>query len=90
MEEEILDFIQRRFGQTDANWLNGNCYYFALILCKRFPWLKVYYEPVRGHFLAGTPSRYFDWTGRVRDLDSLPILLEEIERKVRERRRNRK
>lgn len=78
MNNEILDFIKRRFSQTDANWLYGNCYYFAKILCLRFPWLQVYYEPVRGHFLAGTPSHYYDWTGLVTDLDSLPILLEEI------------
>lgn len=62
MEQEILDFIKRRFPK-DSNWLDGNCYWFAFILCERFPNLQIYYEPVRGHFVAGTPSRYYDWTG---------------------------
>lgn len=79
MNDEILDFIKKRFSNTDANWLYGNCYYFAQILCMRFPWLKVYYEPVAGHFIAGTPSHYYDWRGLVTNqLDSKPILLDWI------------
>lgn len=74
--KEILEFIKRRFPQ-DANWLNGNCYWFAHILCTRFPFLKIYYEPIEGHFYAGTPSHYFDWTG-LRTPYSKPILFEEI------------
>jgi len=61
--KEILEFINRRFGKTNANWLNGNCYWFAYILCSRFPELEMYYEPIFGHFVAGDGKTYYDWTG---------------------------
>lgn len=73
---EVEDFIKSRFN-NDCHWLDGNCYYFALILTHRFPYLKIYYDPIDGHFLAGTPSKYYDWTGQVIPI-SLPILLDEI------------
>lgn len=76
MEDEVLEFISRRF-KKDANWLNGNCYWFARILCERFPYLRLYYMPVVGHFVAGTPSRYYDWTGVNKDKEK-PILFEEL------------
>jgi len=63
--DEVLEFIKRRWSSTDANWLNGNCYYFSLILCHRFPQLKKYYLPVDGHFIAGDGKVFFDWTGLV-------------------------
>lgn len=46
----VLDFIERRF--KECNWLNGNCYWFAYILTKRFPFLEIYYNQVEGHFYA--------------------------------------
>lgn len=65
MNSEILDFIDRRFSQTDANWMNGNCYWFAKILTERFPGqLLIYYIPDVGHFVAGnTRGIYYDWHG---------------------------
>ena len=62
MKNEILDFIHRRWTK-DANWLNGNCYWFAHILCTRFSQLEIYYEPIIGHFIAGDGNEYFDWSG---------------------------
>lgn len=50
--KEICDFITRRFSTTDANWQNGNCYWFARILADRFN-LEIYYNPIIGHFAAG-------------------------------------
>ena len=63
--QNIIDFIDRRFKDTDANWLHGNCYWFAQILKDRFDYLDIYYEPVLGHFLAGYDNNYFDYTGQV-------------------------
>lgn len=77
--DEILDFIDRRFASTDANWLNGNCYWFAHILCSRFNYLDLYYEPIIGHFYAGYNNQYYDWTGMVKPQYS-PILLSKIEK----------
>jgi hypothetical protein len=40
---EVIEFINRRW-KKDANWLDGNCYYFALILKHRFPEGRIWYE----------------------------------------------
>ena len=61
---EIKEFITRRFP-VDCNWLNGNCYYFALILKDRFPEGTIYYDVIRGHFVFKYYSRYYDWTGEI-------------------------
>lgn len=79
---EVNDFIKRRF-QKDCDWMNGNCYWFAMILRWRFPEeLGVYYEPVAGHFYAGTEDEtlFFDWEGSymAEELKVKPILLYEI------------
>ena len=47
----VVDFIEKRFPSTnDANWMNGNCYWFARILCDCFPFLQIGYDPIIGHF----------------------------------------
>jgi hypothetical protein len=58
-----MEFIMRRWKNTDANWFNGNCYWFAHILTARFPELKIYYLPIEGHFIAGKDELYFDAAG---------------------------
>ena len=74
--DEVEEFINRRF-QQDCHWTDGNCFWFARILCQRFPYLRMYYEPIKGHFVAGTPSKYYDWTGRNYDKEK-PVLFEEL------------
>ncbi len=76
---EILDFIKRRF-KNDSNWLNGNCYYFGIILCNRFPCAKLYYDVILGHFLVQIDNHYYDWSGEIfiQDFDNL-ILWEKFE-----------
>lgn len=64
MEQTVLNFIHYRFP-VDCHWLDGNCYYFALILCNRFSQLSIYYNPVDGHFFAGNGHEFYDWTGRI-------------------------
>ena len=61
MDEEIKDFIQRRFN-TDSNWLNGNCYYFALILKDRFNG-EIFYDVIYGHFLTKINDNFYDYSG---------------------------
>ena len=65
---EVLDFIDRRFKNTDANWNNGNCYWFAKILTERFKELKIYYIPSEGHFVAGDGKYYFDYNGLITNI----------------------
>ena len=76
--DEVEEFILRRWEGTDAHWLDGNCYWFAHILTARFPYLKIYYMPISGHFVAGTPSRYYDANGENKDKEK-PILFDEIQ-----------
>jgi len=67
MNDEVLEFIERRWRANDSNWLNGNCYWFAWILKSRFPKLEIFYLPVTGHFVAGDTEKktYYDWSGKV-------------------------
>jgi hypothetical protein len=46
--------------------MNGNCYWFALILKERFPQkLNIYYISDTGHFVGydGKSNYYYDWEG---------------------------
>ena len=61
-QREIRKFIYNRFPY-DNNWLDGNCYYFAIILKERFPEGKIIYDVSDGHFLVRIEDVYFDWVG---------------------------
>lgn len=58
----VLEFIKRRFA-IDCHWLDGNCYYFALILKDRFKSGKIMYDVIKGHFIFLYDGKYYDWTG---------------------------
>lgn len=64
MGDKVLDFINRRFV-NDNNWLDGNCYYFAVILKTRFPEGKILYDVVGGHFVFSLKNKKYDWSGIV-------------------------
>ena len=74
--DEIIDFLERRW-QDDAKFTKENCYYFAVVLKARFPWLDVYYEPVDGHFVAGDGEHFYDWVSEY--TEGSPILFDEIQ-----------
>ena len=80
MEEEILDFINRRWHGY-AGWLDGNCLWFAYILNKRFPQLQIYYLPIEGHFVCGVTIEnellFFDWRGKI-IVEEEPLLFKDI------------
>lgn len=59
---EVLEFIERRF-KKDCDWVDGNCYYFAIILKDRFPEGKIFYDAVLGHFVFWHDNHYYDWVG---------------------------
>ncbi len=66
--DRVLDFIKRRFSNTEnANWLNGNCYYFAIILRERFDG-EIYYDVINGHFLTLIKDKLYDYSGVVYSL----------------------
>lgn len=64
---KVQDFIARRFqsfgNQVFDCFLEGNCYWFAHILCTEFPELKMYYVANEGHFVAGANDTFFDVRG---------------------------
>ena len=62
--EEVMDFIHRRWNK-DCNWMDGNCFWFALILSKRFPYSRIYYMPVKGHFITKIDGMFYDARGVV-------------------------
>ena len=62
--DKVLEFIKRRFPY-DYNWINGNCYYFAIILKSRFPEGSIYYDVIDGHFIFKLDDNYYDWTGKI-------------------------
>lgn len=80
---DVQEFIVRRFGDGNPRWLDGNCYWFAQILCERFPGLVLYYCPIAGHFLAGDSDpnvapTFYDYTGVVHPTEK-PILFSQIQ-----------
>lgn len=64
LEEEVLEFIHRRFP-SDCSWCTGNCYFFGVILLARFPEGKLLYDVIDGHFVVCIGDAYYDWTGKV-------------------------
>ena len=62
--DKVLDFIKRRF-QIDSHFLDGNCYYFAVILKSRFPKGDIYYDVIDGHFIFKINNKFYDFTGEI-------------------------
>ena len=58
----VEDFIKRRFP-IDCHWLDGNCYYFAVILKARFPDGTICYDVIDGHFVFEYENKKYDWSG---------------------------
>lgn len=77
LSEEILDFVVRRFP-IDCHWLDGNCYWFAVILAERFN-LDIYYNPIDGHFMAGNKDYVWDFLGHP-FLNNNYLLLDDIKK----------
>lgn len=64
-EKKILDFIKRRFPETgDNHWMDGNCYFFAVILNARFPFCPIIYSQIDGHFSVKWENYCFDFKGK--------------------------
>ena len=61
MDDDVLDFIRRRFADN-CHWTDGNCYYFALILKERFGG-TIYYDTIDGHFVIDINGIVYDYNG---------------------------
>ena len=80
MEDEIIEFIRRRFP-IDNNWCTGNCYWFAAILHIRFPHFPIWLFPIENHFMIGDGKKFYDWKGirLASECEENPILWDEVE-----------
>ena len=73
MEQEISDFIERRFKEN-SRWKDGNCYYFAAILADRFSFGEIWYDIRNSHFVYGNEAEgFYDWEGKYQDEDRMLI-----------------
>lgn len=61
---DVLDFI-RNFSGARKTFTSGCCYWFAYILCTRFPEGETVLSVVENHFLARISGRLYDVTGDV-------------------------
>lgn len=68
VEKFIGRFLQVKYpeGVIEA-FTSGCCYWFALILCGRFPEAVLMYDIVANHFVASINNRLYDITGDVTD-----------------------
>lgn len=62
-KDKVLEFIKKRFP-VDCHWMDGNCYYFAIMLKERFNDGEIYYNAVDGHFLFRHKAYLYDFEGR--------------------------
>lgn len=68
MENEIIKFIEdfkSRGSGLEEVFLDGYCYYFAVILKERFNFLTIIYDPIKSHFITKFQDRYYDITGEI-------------------------
>lgn len=65
MNDPVIEFMKRRFpksANSDSNWLNGNCFYFASILKERFNG-EIVYDTCCGHFMTMINEYLYDANG---------------------------
>lgn len=69
---EVINFINNFVGATSGNWrivehhfLNGGCYWFAVILKERFAAYKptIWYNTIENHFITEINNVLYDANG---------------------------
>ena len=63
MRKTILNFI-KQFESAKHMFLNGKCYWFAVILRERFNG-KLYYNPIMNHWACLINNELYDVTGMI-------------------------
>lgn len=70
MDITVVNFLKRFHSDKDIDvvFTNGCCYWFAEILCRRFPERsRLMYDQVANHFVVEMDSCLYDITGNVTD-----------------------
>lgn len=70
MHNEVMKFIDRftmrgKWSEVLTSFTCGCCYWFAFILCSRFPEAVMMYDPVINHFVTQIDGQLYDITGEV-------------------------
>lgn len=63
MEDIVLGFI-KNFCDAQETFLNGCCYWFAVIMQTRFD-AEIYYDIVNNHFVSKIRNKFYDVSGEV-------------------------
>ena len=63
--QDFIDHFKRTSLTGNITEVFGCCYWFAYILCGRFPEAQIMYDPVMNHFMAWYNGKLFDVTGDV-------------------------
>ena len=65
--EQFINHFHKVSPSDDITevFTSGCCYWFAFILCKRFPNTKMMYDPIENHFAAQIGNKLYDITGDV-------------------------
>lgn len=70
-QDDILNFIYNfkhrvnKEKELEDVFLNGNCYYFAIILKHRFPNMHIVYSQIDNHFMCLYDNRIYDIRGDI-------------------------
>lgn len=66
-EKQIERFLKRFHDYNNINdvFTKGCCYWFAVILNKRFPDSEIVYDPIACHFAVKIDGSYYDITGNI-------------------------
>ena len=78
MQNDVLEFINRRF-KNDCNWVDGNCYFFTVILKARFQDGEIFYDVINGHFVFQYQNKFYDWTGLYHPNDTVLVSWDEFD-----------
>lgn len=66
---EVETFIKKfkfsHIKELEHIFMNGNCYYFAIILKERFNG-EIYYLPIQNHFICKIENEYYDIMGKAK------------------------
>lgn len=62
--DEIVQWMHNR-QFYDNKWMNGNCYYFAVLLQTAWPGGKIVHDPIIGHFMYLYKNCLYDYRGYV-------------------------
>ena len=65
-KQEITRFIGL-FCESKDMFMNGLCYWFAVILERRFTNSSIWYEPIMNHFVTKIGNSYYDASGVAKD-----------------------